>query len=55
MDSKIATEAKATLLLAVQKLTPEGRLNAFLEHCRLMMELRQEGQRLQSPSRYGGA
>jgi hypothetical protein len=48
MHSKIATEAKATLLAATQRLTPESRLNAFLEQCRLMMELRHAGRELQS-------
>jgi hypothetical protein len=52
MHSKIATEAKAALVAATQRLTPENRLNAFLEHCRLMMSLRQAGRELQSRPRH---
>jgi len=55
MHSKIATEAKAALLTATQRLTPESRLNAFLEQCRLMMELRHAGRELQSRPRHLGA
>jgi hypothetical protein len=33
------------LLAATQRLTPEQRLDAFLTHSRLMMELFQAGQR----------
>jgi hypothetical protein len=55
MHSKIATEAKAALLAATQKLTPENRLNAFLEQCRLMMELHHSGRELRSRPRHFGA
>jgi hypothetical protein len=48
MHSKIAREAKAALLAATQRLTPENRLNAFLKHCRLMMEFRHAGRELQA-------
>jgi hypothetical protein len=43
MNSRLALQAKAELLAATQRLTPEERLNAFLRHCRLMMELRRAG------------
>jgi hypothetical protein len=36
-------EADLGLLEATQRLTPEERLNAFLTHCRLMMELYEAG------------
>jgi hypothetical protein len=39
---------KAALLAATQRLTPENRLNAFLKHCRLMMEFRHAGRELQA-------
>jgi hypothetical protein len=39
------------LLAANQRLTPEERLNAFLTHSRLMMELYQAGQAARRPSK----
>jgi hypothetical protein len=48
MESKLASQAKQALIAATQRLTPEQRLNAFLEHSRLMMALHQAGKRLRS-------
>ena len=48
MESKLANEAKLALLEAARRLTPEQRLNAFLAHCQLMMELYAAGQKLRS-------
>jgi hypothetical protein len=50
MDSKLSQrrlgrEVDQDLLTATQRLTPEQRLDAFLTHSRLMMELYQAGQR----------
>jgi hypothetical protein len=42
MESKLANEARLALLAAARCLTPEQRLNAFLTHCQLMMELTQQ-------------
>jgi hypothetical protein len=39
MESKPAKQADLALVAATRRLTPEQRLNAFLTHCRLMMEL----------------
>lgn len=49
MDSKLSQrrsgrELDQGLLAATQRLTPEQRLDAFLTHSRLMMELYQAGQ-----------
>jgi hypothetical protein len=48
MDSTARTsrgeELDLELVAANQRLPPEERLNAFLTHCRLMMELYQAGQ-----------
>jgi len=49
MSSKLATDARRALVAANQRLTPEQRLNAFLAHSRLMLELHRAGQRLRSP------
>jgi hypothetical protein len=49
MESKLAKEAKLALLAAARRLTPEQRLNAFVAHCQLMMELYAAGQQLRSP------
>jgi hypothetical protein len=45
MESKVAKEAERALVEATQRLSPEERLNAFLAHCRLVMELYEAGQR----------
>ena len=39
MESKIAKEAERALVEATQRLSPEKRLDAFLVHCRLVMQL----------------
>ncbi|MGO9945816.1 MAG: hypothetical protein ACLPWG_03070 [Steroidobacteraceae bacterium] len=51
MESKLALQAKAALLAATQRMSPEQRLDAFLMHCQLMMELRLAGQRIQAAPR----
>jgi len=43
MESKLAQEIDLALVAAMRRLTPEERLDAFLEHCELMMELFQAG------------
>lgn len=43
MDSKLASAAKQAVLSGSRRLTPEGRLEAFLVHSRLMMELYRAG------------
>jgi hypothetical protein len=48
MESKLAEQAKLALMAATQRLTPEQRLNAFLAHCQLVMELHQAGRQLRS-------
>jgi hypothetical protein len=45
MESKLANDAERELIEATQKLSPEERLNAFLTHCRLVMELREASQK----------
>lgn len=47
MESKLANEAERALIEATQRLSPEERLNSFLAHCRLIMELHEAGQKLQ--------
>lgn len=51
MESKIAKEAERALVEATQRLSPEERLNAFLEHCRLMMDLYEAGQKMRATER----
>jgi hypothetical protein len=46
VESKLANDAKQALIIAARRLTPEQRLNAFLAHCQLMMELYAAGQKL---------
>jgi hypothetical protein len=43
MKSEVALEAERELIRATQRLTPEQRIDAFLAHCRLVMELHQAG------------
>jgi len=43
MDSKLAFAARADLQDQVRKLTPEQRLNAFLQHCQLVAALVHSG------------
>jgi len=49
MRSQLARKAKRALLEATQRLTPEERLNAFLAHSRLVMQLYRAGQKLRHP------
>jgi hypothetical protein len=48
MQSKLAQEARLAAIAATQLLTPEERLNAFLAHCQLMMELHEAGENLRN-------
>lgn len=50
MESKVAKEAERALIEATQRLSPEERLNAFLVHCRLVMELFEAGKKTQRSS-----
>jgi hypothetical protein len=43
MESRVAQYSERSLLEAMRRLTPEERLNAFLEHCQLVMELYNAG------------
>jgi hypothetical protein len=45
MKSRVAEQAEQALLETMRRLTPEERLNAFLEHCQLMMSLHRAGER----------
>jgi hypothetical protein len=51
MESKVAKEAERALIEATQRLSPEERLNAFLAHCRLVMELYEAGQKMRAAER----
>ena len=51
MKSKLAEASKRELLEADQRLTPEERLEAFLEHSQLMVELYDAGQKLRDSER----
>jgi hypothetical protein len=46
MESKLARGAERALVDATQRLSPEERVNAFLAHCRLVMELYEAGQKM---------
>jgi hypothetical protein len=48
MQSKLANEAERALVEATQHLSPEERLNAYLAHCRLVMELYEAGEKIRS-------
>ncbi len=48
MESKLAKEAERALIDATQRLSPEERVNAFLTHCRLVMELYDAGQKMRA-------
>jgi hypothetical protein len=48
MESKLALAAETALIEATQKLSPEERLNAFLAHCRLVVQLYEAGQAMRS-------
>lgn len=47
MESKLADEAERALIEATQRMSPEERLNSFLVHCRLLMDLYEAGQKVQ--------
>ena len=48
MESKVAKAAEQALVEATQRLVPEERLNAFLVHCRLIVELYEAGQKMRA-------
>jgi len=50
MQSKIATAAKNALIASAERLSPEERLNAFLAHSRLLIELHAARARLRNPA-----
>jgi hypothetical protein len=54
MESRIAKDAERALVEATQRLSPEERLNAFLAHCRLVMELLEAGRRAQKIPQWEG-
>jgi hypothetical protein len=45
MPSRLAEQARRELLEAHQKLTPEERLEAYVEHARLVVELYDAGKK----------
>ena len=51
MESKLARQSEQELIAATQRLTAEERLNAFLRHCQLVMELYVAGRKNASPPR----
>jgi len=48
MESRLARQAEAALLDTMRRMTPEQRLDAFLEHCQLVMELYDAGIQLRA-------
>ena len=50
-ESKLAAQAKLDLVALTQSMTPEQRLEAFLMHSQLMMELYMAGQEIRSKLR----
>jgi hypothetical protein len=48
MESKLAKAAERALVEATQRLNPEERLNAFLVHCRLVIELYEAGRKMRA-------
>lgn len=44
MESKLANQSKRALLEANRRLTPEQRLESYVVHCRLVMDLYAAGQ-----------
>jgi peroxiredoxin family protein len=48
MESKVAKEAEQALVEATQRMSPEQRVNAYLAHCRLVMQLYEAGRRLRA-------
>lgn len=53
MDSKVARDSRRALIAATLRLTPEERLHAFLQQCKLMAALHRAGQ-TQSSERQPG-
>jgi hypothetical protein len=54
MQSKLAAQSKRSMLAANQRLTPGQRLDAYLIHCRLMLDLLHAGRRVRGrPARSG--
>jgi hypothetical protein len=51
MPSKLAELTRRELREADQKLTPEERLEAYFEHCQLLTELYDAGQKLRDAER----
>jgi len=49
MESKLSQMAERALVEATQRLCPEDRVNAFLAHNRLVMELYEEGRKTRPP------
>lgn len=55
MESQLARQAEKALVEATQRLSPEERLNAFLTHSRLLVELHEAGRNLkQTPRKVPG-
>ena len=50
MESKLAKQLQNELIDAMRQLGPEEKLNAFLTHCQLMMELYTAGLQQRSTS-----
>jgi len=48
MESKLAKEAERELVEATQRMSPEQRINAYLVHCRLVMQLYEAGRKLRA-------
>lgn len=48
VESKVAKQARLALLADAKRMTHEQRLKAFLVHCKLMMKLHAEGQKMRS-------
>jgi hypothetical protein len=48
MESKLAKQAERALVDATQTLKPEQRVNAYLAHCRLVMQLYEAGRKLRA-------
>jgi hypothetical protein len=48
VESKLAQQLRQELIAATLALTPEQRLEAFLEHSQLMAELYEAGRRLRA-------
>lgn len=51
MSSKLAELARQELREADEKLTPEERLEAYLEHCQVLVELYDAGQKFRDAER----